>query len=73
MFLSLILCSFVSSVINKICVDAVNLCFISVLFIYCRVMVLDGGNVVEFDEPQKLLKDKNTEFYSMAKSAGLVS
>ncbi|KAK2178694.1 hypothetical protein NP493_533g01002 [Ridgeia piscesae] len=38
-----------------------------------RVMVLDAGNVVEFAEPQKLLKDKNTVFYSMAKSAGLVS
>ena len=35
--------------------------------------MLDAGNVVEFAEPQKLLKDKNTVFYSMAKSAGLVS
>ncbi|KAI0238037.1 Multidrug resistance-associated protein 1 [Lamellibrachia satsuma] len=38
-----------------------------------RVMVLDAGNVIEFAEPQKLLKDKNTVFYSMAKNAGLVA
>ena len=35
--------------------------------------MLDAGNVIEFAEPQKLLKDKNTVFYSMAKNAGLVA
>ncbi|XP_074651922.1 multidrug resistance-associated protein 1-like isoform X2 [Tubulanus polymorphus] len=37
-----------------------------------RVLVLDYGNVKEFDSPTELLKDKNSMFYKMAKDAGLV-
>ncbi|XP_053694487.1 multidrug resistance-associated protein 1-like [Sabethes cyaneus] len=38
-----------------------------------RVLVLDKGLVAECDSPQKLLADKNTIFYGMAKNAGIVS
>lgn len=36
-----------------------------------RVMVLDAGNIVEFDSPSNLLDDKHGHFYSMAKNAGI--
>ena len=35
--------------------------------------MLGAGHVLEFDEPNKLLNDKNSTFYNMAKDAGLVS
>lgn len=37
------------------------------------VLVLDQGRLLELDSPERLLKDKTTVFYSMAKDAGLVS
>ncbi|KAI1280800.1 Multidrug resistance-associated protein 1 [Halotydeus destructor] len=37
-----------------------------------RVMVLDKGEIVEFDNPQELLKKPTSVFYSLAKDAGLV-
>ncbi|KAG7167512.1 Multidrug resistance-associated protein 1-like 3, partial [Homarus americanus] len=37
-----------------------------------RVLVLDRGEVKEFDTPSNLLKDKTSIFYGMAKDAGLV-
>ena len=40
-------------------------------FIY-RILVLDKGQVKEFDAPGVLLKDKKSIFYGMAKDAGLV-
>ncbi|CAG7730840.1 unnamed protein product [Allacma fusca] len=36
-----------------------------------RIMVLDKGEISEFDSPDNLLKDKNTIFWGMAKDAGL--
>jgi ATP-binding cassette, subfamily C (CFTR/MRP), member 1 len=36
-------------------------------------MVLDKGRIVEFDAPKKLLSNTNSIFFSMAKSAGLIS
>nr|ABS83557.1 ABCC/MRP-like protein [Mytilus californianus] len=40
---------------------------------YTRIMVLDCGQIREFDSPTNLLLDKNSIFYGMAKDAGLVS
>jgi len=40
---------------------------------FCRVMVLDQGEIKEFDSPDVLLKNKGSAFYAMAKDAGLVS
>lgn len=39
---------------------------------YTRVMVLDQGNIKEFESPDNLLKDELSIFYGMAKDAGLV-
>lgn len=36
-------------------------------------MVLDKGEIIEFDNPDTLLKDKTSKFYNMAKDAGLVN
>lgn len=35
-------------------------------------MVLDKGQIKEFDSPDVLLKDENSIFHSMAKAANLV-
>lgn len=35
-------------------------------------MVLDAGKIIEFDTPKNLLSNKNSVFYSMAASSGLV-
>ncbi|KAI1280801.1 Multidrug resistance-associated protein 1 [Halotydeus destructor] len=37
-----------------------------------RVMVLDKGEIVEFDNPQVLLQNPASVFYSLAKDAGIV-
>lgn len=38
-----------------------------------RVLVLDQGQVREFDTPRNLLADRDSVFHSMAEAAGLVS
>lgn len=40
---------------------------------YDRIIVLDKGEIKEFNSPQTLLADRNSTFYSMAKSAGIVN
>lgn len=37
-----------------------------------KVLVLDKGEVAEFEPPRSLLENKNSIFYGMAKDAGLV-
>uniref|UniRef100_T1KCV0 ABC-type glutathione-S-conjugate transporter n=1 Tax=Tetranychus urticae TaxID=32264 RepID=T1KCV0_TETUR len=37
-----------------------------------RVMVLDAGQIIEFDEPRNLLNNKDSLFYSLAKEANLI-
>ena len=32
---------------------------------YDRIMVLDKGNLMEFDSPDNLLKDENSLFYKL--------
>ncbi|KAF5303202.1 hypothetical protein FQA39_LY10115 [Lamprigera yunnana] len=36
-----------------------------------KIIVMDLGNVLEFNHPSVLLKDKNSHFYKIAKEAGL--
>ena len=38
-----------------------------------RIIVLDKGKIVEFDEPQILLSNRNGIFFSMAFQAGIIS
>ena len=41
-------------------------------WLYCRVLVLDQGQIREYAPPSELLADKKSIFYGMAKDAGLV-
>ena len=38
-----------------------------------RVLVMESGNIKEFDQPDVLLNNKESAFYKMAKDAGIVS
>ena len=37
----------------------------------CRVVVLDNGHIVEYDSPNKLIADRKSMFFAMARDAGL--
>ena len=39
---------------------------------YDKILVMDAGEIKEFDSPKKLLEDKNTIFYGLAAQAKLV-
>ena len=43
------------------------------LFYIFRVIVLDNGRISEFDSPTNLLQKRDSQFWSMAKDAGLVA
>ena len=45
---------------------------INTIMDYDRVIVLDQGQVKEFDSPQKLCQDPSTIFYSLALHAGVL-
>jgi len=34
-------------------------------YIFCRILVMDNGKVVEFEAPNLLLEDKNSYFYNL--------
>ena len=40
---------------------------------YDRILVLEDGQVAEFDTPRNLMQDSNGKFYSMARVAGLLN
>ena len=40
---------------------------------YDRILVLDQGRLVEFDSPKALLENSNSQFYSLAKDAQIIS
>ena len=44
---------------------------INTILDYDRIMVLDKGELVEYDSPDNLLKNNESMFYSLAKDAGL--
>ena len=37
-----------------------------------KVLILDRGQIVEYDHPTTLLNDRSSKFYDMAKDAGIV-
>ena len=39
---------------------------------YDRILVLNKGEIQEFDSPSVLLQDTSSEFYSMAKDANIL-
>ncbi|VDM43710.1 unnamed protein product [Toxocara canis] len=46
--------------------------FVNVLFFF-RLLVLEAGQVKEFDSPKRLLEDRKSLFYSMAKESGITT
>ena len=46
---------------------------INTIMDYDKIMVLDKGELKEFDSPETLLKDDNGIFYSLVKNAGLIN
>ncbi|XP_046571958.1 LOW QUALITY PROTEIN: multidrug resistance-associated protein 1-like [Haliotis rubra] len=40
---------------------------------YDRILVLSAGQILEFESPDKLLEDKGSVFYNLARDAGIVS
>jgi len=34
-------------------------------YIFCRILVMDNGKVVEFESPNVLLQDKKSYFYNL--------
>ncbi|KAJ3191005.1 hypothetical protein HK101_008174 [Irineochytrium annulatum] len=45
---------------------------INTIIDYDRILVLDAGRVAELDTPEKLLSNRHSKFFALAKEAGLV-
>jgi len=45
---------------------------INTIMDYDRVIVLDDGQVTEYDSPQKLCQDSSSAFYGLAQQAGVL-
>lgn len=59
---------------NCLCIlslnETITLSEVHLHHLFCSVVVLDKGNIVEFDSPANLLAGRGI-FYSMARDAGL--
>lgn len=58
--------------IDELSLKAVRLIYKHLLCSVCRILVMDGGEVAEFDSPNVLLSNKSSKFYAMAKDANLI-
>ena len=58
------------SKVTDVAVFAFSECFL--LILYFRILVMDRGEIKEFDSPSTLLKNTKSIFYSMARDANLV-
>lgn len=45
---------------------------LTLIVLSCRVMVLDAGKIQEFAEPDVLLKNKDSVFYSLVEDSNLL-
>ncbi|KAL1422612.1 hypothetical protein MTO96_021955 [Rhipicephalus appendiculatus] len=50
----------------------IGLAAITAVFTCSTIMVLDRGQIVEFDAPRNLLKQETSVFYELAKYANVV-
>ena len=46
---------------------------INTILDYDKIMVLDNGELIEFDTPEALIEDQTSFFHSMAKESGVAN
>lgn len=49
------------------------MCKIMYCFVISRILLLDSGEIKEFEAPDVLLQDKSSSFYAMARDAGVIA